>query len=348
MFTQYFKITNAEEKDSKGFQYVDGLNEWKGKFVKMNMENKNPGISFTTADQIHRYYHHGCYLRLVEVPITNPDFVMLEDNGLFWANMVVLKDRYPLSDLGTYNKFGLKMIDFTYAASQGYFDVVKYLVENGSVIDEANCSPLKWSAHNGHLEIVKYLVENGATLCDSAMYHAILNCHLHIIEYLLSRGATYDNCFGAVTEIVNKNRLDVLIYLINNKFDIARYYGYILINASVKGIYDIVKYLLDNIETMATDYNIPLDDVKIAINISLVEAAKHGCTEVVKYLIDAGADVEAADNNALIYSARKGYMDIVKCLVEAGANVYAQSNKAIIMSAKKNHLEVIKYLLQVN
>lgn len=338
MLEQYFKITN-NEVDDKGFQYVDGLNIYKDE----------SGIYFSKADKIHNYYQHGCYLRIVQLPITNPDFMMYEDNdGLFWANMVELKERYSLADLNTYHKFNLKMIDLTTAASNGFFDIVKYLVENGANVDESKYGPLKWSVSNGHLDVVKYLVEQGAFICDTAMYYAITGCHFDIIEYLLSKGATYSNCISAAIELVNKNRLDVILYLINNRFDIAQNYKYILIAASTKGVYDIVKYFVNNRNKMSIEYNVTPSDIQFALNASLVVAAKHGQLEVVKYLIAAGADIHTAFDTSLIFGAENGYMNIVKCLVEAGANIYAQNNKAIVKSAENNNLDITKYLLKMN
>ena len=46
------------------------------------------------------------------------------------------------------------------ASQNGYFEIVKYLVENGANVK--NSSALRGASEYGHLEIVKYLVENGA------------------------------------------------------------------------------------------------------------------------------------------------------------------------------------------
>jgi ankyrin repeat protein len=62
---------------------------------------------------------------------------------------------------------------------------------------------------------------------------------------------------------------------------------------------------------------------------ALVAASRNGHFEVVKYLVEHGANIEQASNNrdktALLAAAFKGHLDIVGYLIEKGANVNAQS-----------------------
>jgi ankyrin repeat protein len=44
------------------------------------------------------------------------------------------------------------------SASNGHFEVVKYLVEQGADINVYNDRAFRWSAKHGHLEVVNYLI----------------------------------------------------------------------------------------------------------------------------------------------------------------------------------------------
>jgi ankyrin repeat protein len=69
----------------------------------------------------------------------------------------------------------------------------------------------------------------------------------------------------------------------------------------------------------------------------------------VKTLIEFGQDVNAhADDSALHFAAQFGYIDVVKALVEAGADVGALNSlddKAINLAVIEGRAEVVVYLL---
>ena len=56
-----------------------------------------------------------------------------------------------------------------------------------------------------------------------------------------------------------------------------------------------------------------------------MNASENGHLEIVKYLVERGADLNAKANSkstALIYAYKEDHLEIVKYLVEHGANVY--------------------------
>jgi ankyrin repeat protein len=65
--------------------------------------------------------------------------------------------------------------------------------------------------------------------------------------------------------------------------------------------------------------------------------------KMVKELFRLGAD---SSNKALIKSAENGNLEIVKILVQNGANILAQDNEALRASSELGHLEVVKFLVQ--
>ena len=61
-----------------------------------------------------------------------------------------------------------------------------------------------------------------------------------------------------------------------------------------------------------------------------------------KYLIEKGAN----KNDALNLSARYGYLEIVKYLVDNGADIHSVNDFALRSSADNGHPEVVKYLIE--
>jgi ankyrin repeat protein len=84
----------------------------------------------------------------------------------------------------------------------------------------------------------------------------------------------------------------------------------------------------------------------------LIIAAFNGCTDIVKMLLDAGADIQHRNDqgeNALISAAQEGNIDTVKFLLDAGADVN-QTNAdgetalelAINLKQKKELIELLR------
>ena len=86
---------------------------------------------------------------------------------------------------------------------------------------------------------------------------------------------------------------------------------------------------------------------------ALVTAASRGRADIVKVLLDAGADVNLLDgavgNAALHYAASDGHTGVVKMLLEAGADVNLQGEGhptfALMGAVENGHVEIVKRLL---
>lgn len=122
-------------------------------------------------------------------------------------------------------------------------------------------------------------------------------------------------------------------------------------------VYNSKQTIIQNFVEAGIDINMPDRDS----DTPLINAALRGYTEIVDYLIKAGADLDIqgmgdsdddgmGGDTALIWASRYGYMDIVKALIEAGANVHIQNrygNTALIMAAsKENCADIVTALLE--
>ena len=88
------------------------------------------------------------------------------------------------------------------AASAGYFDIVKLLVESGAEVNHAtasNSNPVRPACFDGRLDIVEYLVDHGADIDMpnkdkfTCLMAACYKRHTWIIEFLVKKGADL-NC----------------------------------------------------------------------------------------------------------------------------------------------------------
>jgi len=78
----------------------------------------------------------------------------------------------------------------------------------------------------------------------------------------------------------------------------------------------------------------------------LIYASENCNKEAVKFLIKAGANINAKDNNgitALMRASRYGEVEVVKLLIEAGAD---NGYTALMEASDNNYVEVVKLLIE--
>uniref|UniRef100_A0A914DMY8 KAP NTPase domain-containing protein n=1 Tax=Acrobeloides nanus TaxID=290746 RepID=A0A914DMY8_9BILA len=194
-----------------------------------------------------------------------------------------------------------------------------------STLRNANAETLLIAAARcGHTEIVSHLLPDGdveETDNDgwTALLNAAKNGHREVVKLLLDAGATVDQTdlmgWSPLMWAAYKNRLGVVDELIAAKAHIN---------------------LVGEEDSLTP----------------LIIASGRGYIDIVRALIQAGAQVNACDkfgSTALIWASRKGYLEIVEELLNAGAELDAigmYSSTALMLATKNNYFEVVEALLK--
>ena len=79
---------------------------------------------------------------------------------------------------------------------------------------------------------------------------------------------------------------------------------------------------------------------------ALTSASANGHFDVVKYLVEHGADFHVNDE-ALGLAASYGRLDVVKYLIEQGADLHVLNENPLKWSSWHGHLEIVKYLVEL-
>ena len=231
-----------------------------------------------------------------------------------------------------------------------------------TIIDDKYVTPLMIASACKYNDLLKALVSAGADLnlqvksygmnIATALTYCILSGNIEGVSILINAGASMDNREDYLHTAIRRGDLNIVKLLINKGIDINQlpkekgnnedYKGKSALAYSItKKNKDIVKLLLLN------NADLTIDKEPI-----LYTALIYYEYQIVKLLLDAGADIDIRDglgNTPLTKACEKGYIDAVKLLIEYGADVNYADKKGkkplyyAINISKKN--EIIKLLV---
>lgn len=136
------------------------------------------------------------------------------------------------SDIKTGNCFVPEQSLLSIAASYGRYNIAKYLIQKGAIIDdqdEYGSTPLHFAAMKGHLNIVKLLIENGADVNKQAQKK-------YIRLYGIDTNKTTGTFETPLHKACHLGHLDIVKYLIGQgaRLDMVDYFGKVAIQWSMK------------------------------------------------------------------------------------------------------------------
>lgn len=187
------------------------------------------------------------------------------------------------------------------AARNGQVATVKYLIERGAdtEIGYEEWRPLSVSAKNGHVEVVKVLLESGRIQIDAAtkggetaLYKASRYGHADVVKLLLDAGADTEVGYGEWRSL-----------------SVSAYYGYV----------GVVKALLES-------GRVQIDATTKDGETALYKASLKGHADVVKLLLDAGADPLKGYKGwtSLHVAVDEGHVEAAEILLDYGASLDAK------------------------
>ncbi|KAJ7291119.1 ankyrin repeat-containing domain protein [Mycena rebaudengoi] len=240
------------------------------------------------------------------------------------------------------------------ASEKGQADVLQFLLEKGANADTGygENTPLKAASQEGHIHIVRLLFTNGAdvhTGNDSALRAASESGYTEVVQVLLRKGANANVTSGNGESLLiatsagrcmqPSQHVNIVRLLLENGADVNAGNNGALRAASKAGYTKVIQVLLEH----GANINAPGDD-----NVSALEAAAcwegnpsidkldseqkqankktEAATrrlELVRFLLDNGADVHGGNNGALRAASKAGHTEVIQLLLKNGANVNA-------------------------
>ncbi len=327
-------------------------------------------FSFTTPDNINRFFRFGHNIRQVLLPMSEPDFELQYNstNGIWKANKIILGPKLPLDKIETFKflkESGVKLCHMIYyAMEKKYFDIVNYLINSTNEFPEKiiplyldNKLILQYATKYHDIDALNFFSNttfirdcksgtNQSNILLACKYGDIdfvkyfisfVDCEKHWHYYILG--------LHEAVRLGHNNILEYLISIYPNYYAILDVYGTInpsLIVAIQNNNFQTIKILLESIP----DINFKIKYINSHNGLALSYVCKRNRLEIAKYLIDCGADISINNNYCLKRAARKGHIDLVKLLIDNGADIHARHDYALRWSARNNHLEIFEYLLQ--
>ena len=221
----------------------------------------------------------------------------------------------------------------TFAAIFGHTETVRYLVGLPEVDvnhrDGNNYTALHYASGEGDADVVQVLIDAGADIEEkdekgrSPLHCACVSGALDIVKMLVEAGVVRA---GAGVFVTDSNGDTCL--------SLAAYFGHT----------ETVRYLVGLPE-------VEINNGNASNYTALHRAGQKACTDVVRVLIDAGADVDIKNSDGrcpLHCACETGALDNVKMLVRAGAGVNVTDNKGntcLTVAAYFGHTETVRYLV---
>ena len=277
------------------------------------------------------------------------------------------------AEINFYNSYGYSPL--CYACKYGYFDIVKYLVEKGSIINfladkktliknEYGTTPLIEASN--YPEIVKYLIKNNADVNfkDYSNRTPLMNAsyfgNLEAVKYFIENGAEINvriknklnfyininfNALKFVIHSPNENKLPVIKYLLSKGIETDEEDLFNIFLMETININDKEKYIND----YNKKFNAIVDIIDKLFNSNNKKVIKTYIEKIIRnndlHLLDyiyKNYDIKYLNDYMISYSSAFGSIKLVKYLIENGAYI---NNEVLIYAAE--HYELMKYFIEI-
>ena len=221
-----------------------------------------------------------------------------------------------LLDYGA-NMYAQNGCAITITAENGYINILKILIDKGFDINLENYNILNDAVKYGHFDFVKLLLEIGIT-AYSEFITACQKGHYRIVKLLMEHGVDLHNLGNEALVMASTNgHTDIVKLLIENGVDIH-----------------IKNYMnLDDTDNNFINEIHTYTNIKDFSEAPLFSSVYFGHVDVVKVLIEHGADIHVHYGSILLLAAARGWIDIVRILIGIGEFSQKIINRALHYSA---------------
>lgn len=233
--------------------------------------------------------------------------------------------------------------------------VADFLIQSGIDFNTNNKmgeTVLHWAAFCGRVNIVKLLLEKGMDINlknkngQTPLQKAMSFQKTPVVKFLFERGANIGNqwfVFSIVKYAVEQKEDEFALKIIKDRQMKTSAGG--LTAAAERGNLALAKAFLE--------LGISVDDrLHEGDKTPLIAAAYYGKTEMVKFLLEQGADVNLYDykkDTALLHAAWSSQTKIIEMLLDAGADINQRNRynwNALMQTCERNDYENCKLLLE--
>ena len=259
---------------------------------------------------------------------------------------------------------------FIYSVKENDLDTAEKLLESGADIDVYNHYILCYAIKYRNMETIKFLVKRGADIKAEFNRPLRMSCRLNhneIVKYLLENGVCYeDNDYEAVRFIVKNDNLEILKLFVENGLDISKledkiqynmlYYAFVVNKSKETYNYMIkqgangklfmqdkvpIQVYLNNVEFVENAVIENRFDIHFNDEEALYWAVYQNNIELVKILLNAGADPNARNGDIINVACRDGFVEILNLLISKKANINNECMNIAIENGRKNIISCI-------
>ncbi|KAI0161909.1 ankyrin repeat-containing domain protein [Hypoxylon sp. FL1284] len=268
------------------------------------------------------------------------------------------------------------------AVFEGHKEIFDLLLQHGVDVNTSGVSgpALQIACFKGHKEMAEALIKHGASLtCGDGRYGgpvqaAVLGDHMDILELVVAAGAdinmkagevrvwapdNVDLSASAIAAATKSLNMVMLNWLLDHGADVNRVHdgdgarrddGIPLTIAAGAGRADMVRKLLE------AGALVNLEGMSSFTSSAIFEATKGAHIEVMKRLLDAGADPNSTGGyyriTALVQACMGKSEAAVECLLEAGADIHVrnpsrdQDEPVLVTAAREGTVGIVRVLMK--